>query len=92
MLEDITIVTGSPKKAAAKAQEYLNSHPNAKILSTAATYKRGELITQEEAPAKEEASAKDPKSKADTAIAATLQSVEYGPDVLVIAITLGKEF
>lgn len=87
-IENLTIITGSPKKAAAKAQEFLNAHPNATILGTALTHKRGEPVEPKEAEPAKESKAKDK----DEPAAAILRSVEYTPDIPVMAITLGHVF
>lgn len=76
MIEELTIITGSPKKAAAQAQEFLNAHPNAQILGTALTIKRGVRL-----PPKEAETAKDSKAK---------DAVET--DLPFVAITLGHVF
>ena len=92
MIEHLKIITGSPEKAAEKAQAYLTEHPNATVLGTAVTMKRGKPLEDKDAePAKD---AKPATKQAANALpaAAVLRSVEYGPDVPVVAITLGRLF
>ncbi len=97
MIEHLKIITGSRKEVTAKAQAYLSEHPNATVLGTAISHKRGELIEQADPePAKKKAATKQaanaPAEAAPEPVAATLRSVEYGPDVEVISITLGRVF
>ena len=89
--EDITILTGSPKKVAALTQAYLDEHPNGKILGTAITLKRGQPI---EDPEPESPKDKKPATKqaANAPESTTLHAITYGPDLPVVSVTLAREF
>ena len=90
MIEHLAIITGSPEKAAAKAQAYLTEHPNATVLGTAVTMKRGKPIEDPESAKESKPATKQAANSPATA--AVLRCIEYGPDVPVVAITLGRVF
>ena len=89
-IENLTIITGSPEKAAAKAQAYLDAHPNATVLGTSVTMTRGKPAEDKEAEPADESKAKA-KDKPATESKAKAKD-EPATEVPVVAITLGRVF
>jgi hypothetical protein len=102
-IESLKIITGTPEEVAAQAQAYLDEHPNSQILGTSVTMKRGPVIEEKTPePVKDKETAKKPAVNAATGAtppvapeelkSAVLNTVEYGPDEPVVALTLGRIF
>ena len=89
MIEKLRIITGSAKSVQAKAQIYLTEHPNATVLGTSIGFKRGEAIEEEEPAPPPAATGTD---EAAPPAATVLRCIQYGPDVEVVSITLGRVF